>query len=363
MKIRECSLQAAAAAICLMLMIITTSRSLAADLPTVVVVATGGTIAMKIDPETGGPAPALSGEDLISVVPELKELANIRVVEFSNIPSDYMGPDRWPDLSRTIDEQLANPDVAGVIVTHGTDTLEDTAYFLDLTLKSDKPVVCIGAQRSASEADTDGPRNLINAVRQVLTEEAKGKGVTVTMNHYINAARPVTKTHTSNVETFQSGDYGYLGAIDVDRVVFFADPSRRQKLPLPDELPRVDLAPMYAGADGSFVRHAADTGAEGIVVEAFGWGNVNEPMYEAIKYAIDRGVPVVVSTRVHNGRALPIYGFKGGGKTLQEIGAVFGDDLSSWKARILLMLTLPQTKEQEALQKYFSQQTSAVEAK
>lgn len=348
---------AVAAAASLVLMIAIAGRVLAADLPTVVVVATGGTIAMKIDPETGGPVPALSGEDLVSAVPELKDLAQIRVVEFSNIPSDYMGPDRWPDLSRTVDEQLGDPAVAGVIITHGTDTLEETAYFLDLTLKSDKPVVCIGAQRSASEGDTDGPRNLRNAVRQVLDDEAKGKGVTVTLNHYINAARPVTKTHTSNVETFQSGDYGYLGYVDVDQVVFFSEPSRRQKLQLPDQLPRVDLIAMYTGADGSFVRSAADGGAQGIVVEAFGWGNVNEAMYEAIKYAIDKGVPVVVSTRVHNGRALPIYGFKGGGKTLQQIGAVFADDLSAWKARILLMLALPNTEEQDELQAYFSQET------
>lgn len=332
------------------------SRATAQDLPTVVVVATGGTIAMTVDPQTGAPVPALSGEDLIAAVPAVAELATIRVVEFSNIPSDYMGPDRWPDLSRAVDEVLTDPEVAGVVVTHGTDTLEETAYFLDLTLQSDKPVVCVGAQRSASEEDTDGPRNLLNAVRQILAEDAAGKGVTVTMNHYINAARPVTKTHTSNVETFDSGDYGYLGYVDVDRVVFFRESLRRQKLPLPEgELPRVDLIAMYAGADGGYVRHAVDTGAEGIVIEAFGWGNVNEPMYEAIKYALDEGVPVVVSTRVHDGRTQPVYGFTGGGATLKEIGAVFSDDLSAGKARILLMLALPQTKDREELQAYFDQ--------
>jgi L-asparaginase len=325
----------------------------AAELPTVAVVATGGTIAMKVDSQTGGPVPALSGEDLVAAVPELKDLASIKVIEFSNIPSYHMGPDRWPGLSRAIDEALADPAVAGVVVTHGTDTLEETAYFLDLTLTSEKPVVCIGAQRNASEKDTDGPRNIANAVRQILAEGASGKGVTVTMNHRINAARPVTKTHTSNVETFQSGEYGYLGYVDEDRVVLFSEPLRRQKLPLPESLPRVDLVPMYPGADGSHVRHAVDAGAQGIVVEAYGWGNVNEPMYDAIKYARDKAIPVVVSTRVPNGRALPVYASKGGGATLKQLGAVFGDDLGPWKARVLLMLALSQTKEPEKLQAYF----------
>jgi L-asparaginase len=337
---------------CLLLVVVHVTPQ-AAELPTVTVVATGGTIAMKVDPQTGGPVPALSGEDLIAAVPKLKELANIKVVEFSNIPSYYMGPDRWPGLSRKIDEVLADPGVAGVVVTHGTDTLEETAYFLDLTLRSDKPVVCIGAQRNASEEDTDGPRNITNAVRQVLAEDAAGKGVTVTLNHFINAARPVTKTHTNNVETFQSGEYGYLGYVDADRVIFYREERRRQKLPLPEQLPRVDLVPMYPGADGSHVRHAVDMGAQGIVVEAYGWGNVNEAMYEAIKDARDKGVPVVISTRVPNGRVLPVYASKGGGATLKQLGAVYADDLSSWKARVLLMLALPQTKDPTQLQAYF----------
>ncbi|MFC4174157.1 asparaginase [Microvirga sp. GCM10011540] len=325
----------------------------AQERPTVAVVATGGTIAMKIDPATRAPVPALSGEDLTAAVPKLKDIANVRVVEFSNVPSDYMGPDRWPSLAKKVEEVLTDPNVVGAVITHGTDTLDQTAYFLDLTLNSDKPVVAVGAQRNASDWDSDGPRNLLNAVRQVLAEESKGKGVTVTLNSYINAARDVRKAHTSNVQTFTSGDAGYLGYVDEDRVVFNRAPLRRQQLSLPERLPRVDLIPMYSGADGSYVRHAADTGAEAIVVEAYGWGNVNEAMHDAIKYAIDKGVPVVIATKVPNGRALPVYGFKGGGNTLQKAGAVFAGDLSGDKARILTMLALPTTKEQMGLQKFF----------
>ena len=173
--------------------------ALAQDRPTVAIVATGGTIAMKVDPVTHAPVPALSGEDLTAAVPKLQEIANIRVVEFSNIPSDYMGPDRWPSLTKKVEEVLADPSVVGVVISHGTDTLEQTAYFLDLTLKSDKPVVAVGAQRNASDWDTDGPRNLLNAVRQVLAEDSKGKGVTITMNSYINAARYARSTRPSTL--------------------------------------------------------------------------------------------------------------------------------------------------------------------
>jgi len=330
-----------------------TAPSFAQDRPTVAVVATGGTIAMKLDPATNAPVPAVSGEDLIAAVPKLKEIANVRVVEFSNIPSDYMGPDRWPNLTRKVEEVLADPSVVGVVISHGTDTLDQTAYFLDLTLKSDKPVVAVGAQRNASERDTDGPRNLLNAVRQVLAEDSKGKGVTVTMNSYINAARYARKTHTSNVQTFTSGDVGALGYVDEDRVVYYYTSPRRQHVPLPERMPRVDLLAMYAGTDGSHVRHAADTGAEAIVVEGYGFGNMNEAMHDAIKYAVDKGVPVIVATKVENGRALPLYGFKGGGKTLQNVGAVYAGNLSGDKARVLTLLVLPTTKDQKSLQAYF----------
>ena len=172
-------------------------------------------------------------------------------------------------------------------------------------------------------------------------------------NHYINAARSVTKTHSSNVQTFESGNYGYLGYVDSDGVVFFNKYLRRQTIPLPAQLPRVDLIDMYAGADGVLLRHAVDFGAEGIVVAALGSGNVNESMYEAIQYALQRKVSVVISSRSYFGRVLPVYGFKGGGATLKERGCIFADDLSQWKARGLLMLTLPLAKGQEVLQSYF----------
>lgn len=325
-----------------------------AELPVVKLIATGGTIAMKIDPEKKAPVPAISGEDLISTVPEIADLAKIEVENLSNIPSDYMTPASWIGLQKAVEEALARPEVAGVIVSHGTDTLEESAYFLDLTVASDKPIVLIGAQRNASEKDFDGPRNLLNAARICVSTEAKGKGAMIAMNNQINAAREVVKTHTSDVETFKSGDYGFLGIADHDRVIFYRAPTRRQNIPLQqEELPYVEIVSMYGGADGAMINAAVSAGAKGIVVQALGWGNVNKPMYAAIKEAISKGITVVISTRVPNGRVLPVYGFEGGGKTLQNAGAIFADNLSPQKARILLMLAMQTTSKGEDIQKLF----------
>jgi L-asparaginase len=309
--------------------------------PVVVFIATGGTIAMKIDPVKHAPVPAISGEDLLATVPEVSKYATVEVKNVSNVPSDYMDPARWTALTRDVNTALARPEVAGVIISHGTDTLEETAYWLDLTVDSDKPVVLIGAQRNASESDFDGPRNLLNAVRIAVDPQSKGRGAMLAMNSQINAARDVTKTHTSSVETFKSGDFGFLGEVDFDRIVYWRAPLRRQHVPIKtDSMPYVEIVPMYGGADGYLVKAALDHGAKGVVIQGLGWGNVNKPMYAAIKDAIAKGVPVVITSRVPNGRVLPNYGWEGGGKTLVELGAVMGDDLSAQKARILLMLLL-----------------------
>lgn len=318
-----------------------TSAALAQDKPVVQFIATGGTIAMKIDPVKNAPVPAISGDDLLATVPDIGKYATIQVNNISNVPSDYMDPVRWVQLTKAVQAALERPEVAGVIVSHGTDTLEETAYWLDLTVKSSKPVVLIGAQRNASSPDFDGPRNLLNAARIAVDEQSKDKGVMLAMNNQINAARYVTKTHTANTETFNSGDFGFLGEVYPDRVVFANAPLRRQYIPLrAEKMPEVEIVAMYGGADGAALRSAVDRGVKGIVVQALGMGNMNEPMFEAVKYALSKNVPVVISTRVHNGRVLPNYGFVGGGKVSFEAGAVMADDLKPAKARILLMLSL-----------------------
>ena len=314
------------------------------NLPTVAIVTTGGTIAEKIDPKTGGAVPAVSGADLIEAVPSLSKIANIKVVDFSNIDSSQMTPQIWTKLSRTVDKVLRDSKIKGVVVTHGTDTMAEGAYFLDLTLKSKKPVVFVGAMRDASDLSADGPANILNAVIQVCSKEAENWGVTVTLNQYINSARDVRKTQTSNVQTFNSGEKGYLGYICLGKVIKFNERGPTQKLPLPAKLPKVALLSDYAGSDGSFIRYAVDSGAEGIVIEAVGAGNVNSSMFEAINYAISKNIPVVITSRVYHGSVLPVYADKGGGAVLKESGAILAGDLIGPKARILLMLTIPHTK-------------------
>lgn len=330
------------------------TQTKSAELPLCLFIATGGTIAMQIDPATSAPVPALSGSDLIKVVPDMTNVARLEVNNLSNVPSVEMGPARWVQLHQVIESALAREDIVAVLVSHGTDTLEETAWFLDLTLTSRKPVALIGAQRNASQSDFDGPRNLLSGARVCCTPESAGKGVMVILNDQINAAREVSKTHTADVESFHCGDAGLLGRVDADRVTFYRASCRRQHLPLQGgSLHRVDIVPMYAGADGALLRAAVQAGARGLVIQALGAGNVNGEMYAAIVEALGAGIAVVIASRVPRGRVRPLYGFIGGGSTLQEAGVIFANDLSPQKARILLMLALQSPRSAAELQAIF----------
>ena len=328
-------------------------------LPKVVVLTTGGTIASKYDAAKGGLVNALSGTQLVEAVPELNKIARIEVEQISNIPSDDMTPDLWLRLSRRTNELLADADVSGVVITHGTSTLEETGYFLDLTVTSSKPVILVGAQRAASYPDSDGPRNLLDAVRVAISPEAIGKGSMVVMNGQINAAREVTKTSTIERETFKTLEFGALGVADLEAVRFYRAPLRRQTIPITAEtqLGRVEIVPEYAGADGRLIRALLrdedNPRLAGLVIAGMGLGHVSERTYDAIKEVRDRNIPVVISTRVYTGRTLALYAFKGGGISLRKIGCISADNLSPQKARILLMLALSKTRKIEELQKYF----------
>ena len=245
---------------------------------------------MKVDPVKQAPVPALSGDDLLALVPSIAEYANLRVNNLANIPSSYMGPEQWVELQKSVVEALDQAEVTGVIVSHGTDTLEETAWFLDLTVSSRKPVVLIGAQRNASDPDFDGPRNLLNAVKVCVSPQAQDLGAMVVLNNQINAARDVVKTQTANVEAFQSGTFGWLGEVWDDGVVISRLPARRQFLPITTSLPRVDIVSMYGGADGAMIHAAVAAGAKGIVIQGLGLGNVNREVYDAVVEAISNGV-------------------------------------------------------------------------
>jgi len=328
----------------------------AQKLPTVAVLSTGGTIASKHDPLKGGYLPALSGEELVAAVPAIKKVAQIQVEQISNISSSDMTPEIWVRLAARVNALLADPAIAGIVVTHGTNTLEETAYFLDLTTRNTKPVVLVGAERPASDFDSDGPRNLLDAIRVASAPEALDKGVMVVMNGQVNAARDVTKTNTSQVETFRSLEFGALGVVDAQSVRFYRTPLRRQTIAIDSgtHLAKIDIVMSYAGADGQVIRAMLGDGAvQGLVVAGLGLGGVPGSMYDVIKEARAKGIPVAISTRVPTGRIFPLSATKGSALSLRQMGCVLTDNLSPQKARILLMLALTKTRDPETLQKYF----------
>ncbi|MDH3270906.1 MAG: asparaginase [Gemmatimonadota bacterium] len=323
-------------------------------LPHVVVLATGGTIASTYDEEIGALRAALTGDEIVSSVDGLSEIARVTVEQIANVNSRDMTPAVWLQLSRRANELLAREDVAGVVVTHGTDTLEETAYFLDLTVTSEKPVVVVGAQRAPTMYDTDGPRNMLNAVRVAISAEAIGMGTMVVMNGQINAAREVTKTNTLDVETFQTLDFGLLGVADIETVRFYRAPMRRQTIALPEEvtLPDVYIHTEYAGADGRALELLLEAGeVDGVVVAGLGLAHVSTPTLEVLRKVRAAGLPVVVASRVPTGRIVPLYA---NNIDLLDIGAVQADNLSPQKARVLLMAAMTRTTDPEGLQTLFN---------
>ena len=323
-------------------------------LPRVVVLATGGTIASTYDEEIGALRAALTGSEIVASVEGLSQIADVDVEQIANVNSRDMTPAIWLDLSRRANELLGQPDVAGIVVTHGTDTLEETAYFLDLTVASQKPVIVVGAQRAPTMYDTDGPRNMLNAVRVAVSPEAVGMGTMVVMNGQINAAREVTKTNTLDVETFRTLDFGVLGVADIEAVRFYRAPTRRQTLPLEPgaTLGNVVIVSEYAGSDGRALELLLeDGGLDGVVVAGLGLAHVSSPTLEALRRVRAAGIPVVVASRVPTGRIVPLYA---NNVELLEIGAVQADNLSPWKARVLLMVAMTRTTDVEQLREIFA---------
>jgi L-asparaginase len=306
---------------------------------TVVVVSTGGTIAMRPDPETGKLVPAVSGQELVSML-RWPEAPPLELDEFARVPSFDVHGDLALALAERVAEQCARGDVAGVVVTHGTDTMEESVYTVDRLQGSEKPVVFTGAQRGPDEPDTDGPRNLRTAIQVALAEESAGRGALVVFAGEIHGAREVRKVHTSALEAFGSPGYGPLGHVDGQHVTYRRRPDRTSPLPLPEgPLPQVDLIRLYAGSDDRFLRSSLESGSRAIVVEATGRGNANQRVLPGVEAAVAAGVPVVVCSRCFEGRVEPVYG-RGGGKDLAEAGAYFAGDLAGPKTRVLLQLAL-----------------------
>jgi L-asparaginase len=316
---------------------------------------TGGTISMQVDPVIGAAIPVLSGEQILINVPVLDKLVDFEISNFSKLPGPHMTPGLMLELAAQVKAILAAEDICGVVITHGTDTLEETAYCLDLLLDSPKPVALVGAMRNSSELGWDGPPNLVAAVRTVTCEAARGLGVLVVLNDEINAASEVTKTHTEFMGTFQSPDFGPLGMVDKDRVLILRRPAFRENIYTDVVDTHVDLIKMAAGVDDRLIRYAIDSGAHGLVIEALGRGNIPTYALPGIEYAASKGLPVVIVSRCLRGRVLDTYGYKGGGHELRNMGAILGGYLPGQKARIKLMLALGRTRDIAEIRTIFEQ--------
>ena len=327
--------------------------------PRVHVLFTGGTISMRIDRQTGAAFPALSGRQILARVRGLGPDVRLGFEDYDRLPGPHVTP-RWMWRLRTrVAELLADPQIDGVVVTHGTDTVEETAYLLHLTLESRRPVVFCGAMRTISEPGWDGPANLAAAIRTAAHPDSRERGTLVTIGDGIHSAAEVTKRHTHSLSAFAS-PLGPLGVVDRSEVVYGRPPAREPVIPARRLEPRVDLHVMAAGVDGGLIRASLERGARGLVVEATGVGNVPPAALPGLRAAIARRVPVVVVSRCPEGRVSPAYGYQGGGETLRQMGVLFGGDLPGPKARIRLMVALGAAGGRDGVATYFPSEWSGV---
>ena len=327
--------------------------------PKVRIVATGGTIAgvgpHRLDyflyVEMGR---FMLIEESLERVPEVHEVAEIEAEDIVSVRSIDLSTKDWIGMARRINQIFEQePDLSGVVVTHGTATLEETAYFLHLTVKSPKPVVITGAMRPASALSTDADLNLLDAVRIAASPAAAGKGVLTVLNNEISSARDVTKSNTFRVETFRPNELGFLGYCDSDgEVVFYRAPTRKHTVETPfdvsgvDDLPRVDIVYSYVDADGLLVDAVRQNGSDGLIISGFGAGLAPPAVWEAGARAVKDGIPVVLASRATAGRVVMT-------PRMDELGFIVCDNLLPQKARILLKLALSVTRDRKEIQQMF----------
>lgn len=321
----------------------------------VAIIFTGGTISMKIDPRIHAAIPALTSEEIISMVTNIENFSEIEVINYANIPSPHITPSMMMEIANLVKQTIARDDITGVIVTHGTDTLEETAYLLDLIIKTNKPIVVVGAMRNSSELGYDGSSNLSAALCTAISNRARNKGVLVVMNNEVNAASEVTKTNTLSLDTFKSPEFGPLGIVDNDEVIFYRDMVSHKFIDTDIIEEKVALIKSVPGMESDILDFYINSGYKGIVIEALGRGNLPPQMVPGIKRAINQNIPVVMVSRCPTGRVLDSYGYEGGGKHLRELGVIFGGNLPGQKIRIKLMLALGLTNNMDKIKEIIEQ--------
>jgi L-asparaginase len=294
---------------------------------------------MRQDAALGGAVPELSGEEILSAVPGWERHARLEVREFGRYPGPHMTIERMWELRAAI-HAAAEEGADGIVVTHGTDTIEETAYLLDRSTTPEIPIVLTGAMRNTSELSWDGPANLMAAIQVAASARAHGRGTMVVMDDRIVQGSEVVKTHTEEFGTFQSPNWGPLGVVDKGSVLFYRESRRKPVLTPAAPATPVDLVKIVAGADDRLVTASLESGARGVVLEALGRGNVPPAVVPGIRRWAEAGLPVVVTSRSLRGRVLDTYAYEGGGHELREMGVLFADHVTGQQARIELMLAL-----------------------
>jgi L-asparaginase len=318
----------------------------------ILIILTGGTISMKSQGSMGiVPSSELAG--ILREFPQLANVANITVQDYLNLPSPYITPEMMFELAKMIDQKIIDYD--GVVITHGTDTLEETSFLCDLVLTTRKPVVFTAAMRSGSDIGLDGPRNIIGAVRVASHHDSADRGVLVVMNDEIHTARDVVKSDTGKVDAFRSLGYGPLGFVDPDSIVYRRTALFRENVWTDKLDTAVDLIKAVAGIDGRYIKCSLEKGAKAIVIEAFGRGNVPRSIIPDVKEALAHNVLVVITSRTYTGRVLSEYGYEGGGKYLSDIGCILAGDLKGVKVRLKLMALFGKYEDPDVVKRFFLQ--------
>jgi L-asparaginase len=318
----------------------------------ILLIHTGGTISMHVSEDTGAVVPD-QVNPLTKEHEKLERLAAITEIEAFNLPSPHMTPQHMLKLRNIILDQLTHAAFDGVVITHGADTLEETAYFLDLTTKFESPIVLTGAMRSSNELGADGLYNLVAAIRVAGDDDARGKGVLVVMNDEIHHAANVTKTSTSSVATFQSPQYGPIGLVTKTMIHFHHAPIIREYVNVEQLDKRVAMLKVYAGMDADLVDAVLDAGYDGLVLEGLGQGNVPPAIVPSIQRLLQKRIPIVLVSRCFNGIAQGVYGYEGGGKQLEDMGVMYTTGLNGPKARLRLLIGLNQHNEPLEMSRFF----------
>lgn len=319
----------------------------------IAIIFTGGTIAMKIDPDIHAAIPALNADEIIGTIKNIEDMAEIEIINFSNLPSPHIDLDILMDLFYLVKSKTDDENTDAVIITHGTDTLEETAYLLDLLLNTKKPVIIVGAMRNFSELGYDGSSNLSAAICTALSPNSIDKGVLVVMNNEINAASEVTKTNTLSLDTFKSPEFGPLGIVDNDEALYYRNIIQRQHIETNKIEKKVGLLKCYAGMDAGIIEYYINNNFKGLIIEALGRGNVPPNLVPGIKRALADGMVIGLVSRCNTGRVLYTYGYEGGGKHLKDLGVIFGGNLPGQKARIKLCTILGFTEDKEEIRNLF----------